>query len=86
MMNILIYGILKVNLMMTDENLEKAYKALEKWKQTVTVESFIQDHKRLSITELMKFCDEIGEEHNFKSRLGDLVICTKCGRYRKNNE
>lgn len=71
---------------MTDENLEKVYKALEEWKQTVTVDSFIEDHKRLRISELFKFCDDLGEEHNFNSRFGELVICTKCGRYRKDYE
>lgn len=34
---------------MKTKNLEKAYEALEKWKKEVTVEKFVEDHKRLGL-------------------------------------
>lgn len=69
------------SVMMIDNTLKIAQEALKQWKETITVEQFIEDHKRIGLTKNIT-CADSNIECNYSARIHDIVICTNCGSYK----
>lgn len=63
---------------MVDEVLEKAYKALEEWSKTVTVEQFIEDHKRIGLVRTPEEDDIIEKCHHVWVQFYGQEVCKYC--------
>lgn len=66
---------------MNNDTLKIAQEALKQWKETITVDQFIEDHKRLGLTKNIT-CADSNIECNYSARIHDIVICTNCGKYK----